>query len=193
MDDENEPWWETWAGRVLSAATAGALLAFILFYDMPGRGRLWDSLIALMPFASASYGHNHPAPRKVGLMVKEATQDRTMVVLPDKLTAAEPSAEPQPAEPRAPAEPAAVRTPVPHLNTQLRTFSTYEERNRTSAVYVAPAQTPAPDSSEPQPAAAPGAPANVAARAGYGAASRNEVMGRAAGPVYNIKGKAKRR
>jgi len=189
--------WEVWATRLLNVGTVVVLGYFVLFIDYSGHGRLWDKVAAYLP-GMASTSRGLPAPQRVTLAAAENGASRSLIAA--EKAAPEPARAPSP-PPIAPEEAAPTQAaPVPHLTSTLRTISTYDANARTSASagssfsgssyqQAAPAASPMPMAGSTSGAA----PARkLAAQASYGAASRTEVMGQAAGPVYNFTGNKKR-
>jgi hypothetical protein len=162
---------------------------------------MWDKLAARVPALAKiippAAGPTATVVVKGGAGLEQAPmENRTLV-------AAEPPA-PQAAPAPAPAAPAAAAAaapapvkamPTPHLTSSLSGFDVHSAPGQTSAALDASAAaSAAPDVAPAADAAAQDASAPViAAKASYGAASRSEMMGQAAGPVYNFKGRSKKR
>ena len=197
--------WEIWVTRLFSAGTVLALVYFVLFVDFSNHGRIWDKLAAHVPVLAKII------PPSAGSQATEVTKGgaglEKVPIVQRTLITGEPApaaAAPQPAAASAPetaaaAQPAAKRTPAPHLTSSLTGFDVRSAPSQTSAsLDAAPVAQPA---ATDDPAAAGAAPAptqaasrsTIAAKATYGAASRSEMMGQAAGPVYNLKGGSKKK
>lgn len=186
-------------GIVALIVAAGG--AAILFTDFSGQGRLWDTLQARLSGEQAF--EKAPNVGVVKTQVAEEAGNRMLVVN---------SAEPE--TPLAEAPKAAAAIPAPRkkewkkgLEGSLNFFDPRSPAtSRTSASAQAVNNIPAaPAAPSYEPAAAAAAPARsnkVAAGAAqasrasyvhYGGATRSDIMGGGAGPVYNIMGKKKDR
>jgi hypothetical protein len=128
-------------------------------------------------------------------MEDSPSADRTLIVAEK---AAAPASRAQAAAPlvtAVPAQTARRQTPAPHLTSSLTPFNILDNSQSTRVMVPASAGQGAQQSA--QAAAAPSAAAQsqsaaapvVAARSSYGATSRSEMMGQAAGPVYNLTGR----
>ena len=185
------PAWETWMMRIINAAALLLLTYLALNVDFSGRGSLWDKLKGGAPPASADSRPLFTAHPPAAVDAPQKEPDR-ILAFETAPSPAEPSlrksAAPQkPSLPQAPAR----ETPVPHLTSTLPPFKIYEGNQHTSA-NLSETTAPQPMPSQPQTrpgasAAAPSKSSPVAATPRYGASSRSEVMGKAAGPVYNLK------
>ncbi|MBI5240440.1 MAG: hypothetical protein HY926_08195 [Elusimicrobia bacterium] len=190
--------WEDWATRLVSAATIAALGYFVLFVDFTNQGRIWDKLAAHVPVLARIIPPQASSPGTVIVkggagMEQVPLENRTLIAGEAAPQAAAPQAPAQ--EPQAPAQ-AAAKAPAPRLNTSLSGFDIHSSPSQTSARLdaSAAAQPAAPAQGASAASAAETEPRSaIAAKASYGAASRSEMMGQAAGPVYNLKGKSKKR
>jgi hypothetical protein len=184
----------------MGVASVLALVYFALFVDFTNHGCIWDRLSARVPALAKFAPHTAPQDSTTSVIKGGAAQDeaasadRTLIVAEQ---APAPSAKPQsparsPVAAAAPAQAAARPAPTPHLTSSLTPFNIIDDSQ--SNVIMAPAAQPGAQAAAAQNAAAPAsaqsaaAPA-VAAKTSYGAASRSEMMGQAAGPVYNLTGK----
>jgi hypothetical protein len=197
MDSNQAPAWEVWATRLINFATVAVLAYFILFIDFSNRGRLWDKVAAFIPGVT-SQGSTMSMPKRVLAAPQESDVDRTMVLVDHvKSPAADQQAVAAKVSPSAPSGstgPKAMMTP--HLTSSLPPVSIHTEQADImvsapgAAASNAPQQTAASKAAAASPAVSAPATADATQAISYGTASRGEVMGRAAGPVYNLKGKS---
>ncbi len=194
MDEEQASLWEVWGTRIISALSTTAILYCALTFELPGGGRLLDKLSAYIPRSAAPAGLSMQAPSKAA-MTQTTSAPNLTPALAEKTEPVQ--ALPAPAK-AAPTETVAA-TPTPHLTTTLRTVPIHDDNSQTSAsVSVdAPMAAPAADQAPSQsPTAASPLQVNAASQprpitVSYGNASRSEIMGKAAGPVYNLKDSGK--
>jgi len=208
MQKETADTLELWGTRLLNAGTVVVLAYFVLFINFSGQGRLWDKVVAFMP-PSVSRGLGLAAPQKVA--AAEAPRvTRTLIMTEQSPGSPAPLAETAIAAPAvavavaaaapAPAQEDAQRAvPTPHLTSSLSTFDLHSPGTRTSASLAsapavqsaaAPVEAPAAQLAG-IPAAETVTEADAKSKTSYGSVSRGDMMGRAAGPVYNLKGKRK--
>jgi hypothetical protein len=207
MDTQKKVSWEVWATRLVSAASILALAYFLLFVDFSNHGSMWDKLVARVPVLAkiippASQDSTTMVVKGGAGMDKAASADRTLIVsepAPEQ-TAPPPAAAPvaAPAVAAAPAQTAAKPSLVPHLTTSLspvdigdnnvrKTIPGFQPMGEQQAAPAAVAASSATAAAQSQNAPDPA----IAAKANYGSASRSEIMGQAAGPVYNLTGRKK--
>jgi hypothetical protein len=194
--------WEDWATRFVSAASIIALGYFVLFVDFTSQGRFWDKLAARVPALAKLIppAAGSQATQVVKTMPDaEGYVDRTLIVgerAPEQAPAEAPPAA-VPAQAQAQTQDVK-KMAAPRLTSSLTPFNINDNsQNRVISVPVGTAAETAQTQAAPA-AAAPAAqetaaPRTIAAKASYGAASRSEMMGQAAGPVYNLKGKSKKK
>jgi|GEM_PF-6225143 len=199
MDTQEKASWEVWVVRLLNVGTVAALGYFVLFVDFSNHGRIWDMLAARVPVLAriiplSSHGAA-TVVTKSGPAAENPKINRTLIVneqAPAVAASQHPTAESVPA----PAKTTAAKgIPTPHLTSSLSPYNIHDNsQNTILSVPAAPAAQQPDQTAEAAPAPAPAqntsAPV-IAAKASYGAASRTEIMGQAAGPVYNLKGKKK--
>ncbi|MCX5797481.1 MAG: hypothetical protein NTY77_18470 [Elusimicrobia bacterium] len=193
--------WEVWATRGISAASIVMLGYFLLFVDFSGHGRVWDKVAARVPMLAKIIP---PAAASSATVVVKGGAGIEQVPIVDRTLIASAPAAPQPAAAPSPATAAAAPAvakkapaPAPHLTSSLTGFDAHSAPSQTSAGLAGSAAA-AQDASAAAPAASAAAPQSapapaIAAKASYGATSRSEMMGQAAGPVYNFKGGSKKR
>jgi hypothetical protein len=187
----------------LSAATVVALGYFVLFVDFTNHGRVWDMLAARVPVLARiipSAAHDQSTVvTKSGPAAETAYGSRTLITAEQAQAPAEQQPAAASAATAAPAQTAGKKMTPPHLTSSLSGFDVRSAPSQTSAsLDAAPI---APQAAPAAPAAAGAAAAQpqdasgtvIAAKASYGAASRSEMMGQAAGPVYNLKGRSKKK
>lgn len=184
-----------------------ALALYVLaFVDLTGNGRLVDALRGALEERPAQSWRGPMAVKTVVVPVNTVNQERReqnrMLLIPDadepEVAVAVRAEAAQPAFPAAAAAaasaPAWKRSLAGGLR-KLRIYGKGEERSSASAYVQAPARAE-------EGAAAAGAEARSAARSGgasaragyvnYGRATRSDIMGGAAGPVYNFRRNSKR-
>ena len=204
---ETKATWEDWATRLVSAATIAALGYFVLFVDFTSQGRIWDKLAARVPVLARIVPPLSAAPGTVVVKTMPASEDfgdRTLVMGEQAPQEAPEQAQPAsvPAAAQAPAAAAEKKMFAPRLTTSLSQVN-INDNSRNRVISVPASQAPAaaaPDRTAPAagsaPSAAPAegtASSQLAAKTSYGAASRSEMMGPGAGPVYNLKGKSRKK
>jgi hypothetical protein len=189
----------------VSAASIIALGYFVLFVDFTSQGRFWDKLAARVPALAKIIppAAGSQATTVVKTMPEaEGYADRTLIVgeqaSEESPAATMPAAVPVPAAAQAQAQDVK-KMAAPRLTSSLTPFNINDNsRNRVISVPTTQAAADAAQTQAAPAAAAPApeataAPRAIAAKASYGAASRSEMMGQAAGPVYNLKGKSKKK
>ena len=196
--------WETWVTRLFSAGTVLALVYFVLFVDFSNHGRIWDKLAAHVPALAKiippAAGSQATVVTKGGAGLDEVPiVERTLITAEQHpvSAAAQTSTGTAPAAAASAAPAGAKKSAAPHLTRSLTPLNI--DDNSQNRIISVPAGQPGQETAQAQsapaapPAASEGASGGaIAAKSSYGAASRSEMMGQAAGPVYNLTGKRKK-
>lgn len=201
-DIETASKFETYGVKLFNAATIAAVAYLVLFVDISGRGRGIDVLKGLVGSSTAASGPTLSKPHVVVVNGLEADSSR-MMVTPEQGPATQASVERQ----RGPtaAELAAGVAPVGgakedsrRLKGSLESIGEFvtgsgavTQRSAAQANNAPTYQTTSYGGGADATIAASNAAADArsaGAQARYGSAGRNDMMGRAAGPVYNLKG-----
>ena len=203
MDTEEKASWEVWATRLVSAGTVACLVYFVLFVDFSNHGRIWDKLAARVPALAKIIPAQSPDSgsrfTKSGPTTEDSIADRTLIV---------PDHSPAPAKKASAAAPVIATTSSPqaaqkqssppHLTSSLTPYNIDDNSQNTIINGPAARAKSTPQAIQAQAAPTATAPAQTqssaptavaSSKASYGAASRSEMMGQAAGPVYNLTGK----
>jgi len=201
MDKKKAPW-EVWASRLVNAVSIAALGYFVLFVDFSNHGRIWDKLAARIPVLAkiiplASRDSNTQITKN-GPAAEDSNVDRTLIVTEQAPAQASQPPAVEPIAAATPAQTSKKSSPTPHLTSSLPSYNIHDNSQNTiisvptSATQQTTQAAAAPSATTPTPSQNVSAPA-IAAKASYGTAGRSDIMGQAAGPVYNLTGKGKKK